>query len=201
MESYKSEIYNRIKKEDSHKVFIASDFFDIADYETVRKNLNRLVNEKEIKRILNGVYYKPRYIKLIGEYEAPSVKEVANALARKYNWSIAPSGNTALNLLGLSTQVPARQTYVSDGRYANFTFGNTTIEFKRISNGEISNMPMVAALVIQGIKTIGKDKITDTQINYLREKLSENDKKELLEKGKATSAWIYRIIRKICKEQ
>ncbi len=107
--NYKQEIVNRIENFESNQVFIANDFFDIAGYETVvRRTLNRLVKDKEITRILKGIYYKPKYIELIGEYAMVSVDEVADAIARKYNWTIAPSGNTALNLLGLSTQVPAK---------------------------------------------------------------------------------------------
>ena len=195
--NYKQEILNRIKNFESNQVFIANDFFDIAGYETVRSTLNRLVEDKVIIRIMKGIYYKPKYIELIGEYEASSVNEVANTIARKYNWTIAPSGNTALNLLGLSTQVPAKWTYISDGRYASFSFGNVTIEFKRRSNGDISKMSTLTAMVIQSIKTIGKDKITNEQIDYLKKKLSDKEKSELLSDSKTTSAWVYSVIKKI----
>ena len=195
--NYKQEILNKIENFGPNKIFIANDFFDIAGYETVRSTLNRLVGDKEIMRIMKGVYYKPEYIKLIGEYAAPSVNEVANAIARKYNWTIAPAGNTALNLLGLSTQVPAKWTYISDGRYASFSFGNVTIEFKRRNNGDISKMSTLTAMVIQSIKEIGKDNISQKQIEYLRGKLSEKEKSELLTDSKTTSAWVYEVIKKI----
>ena len=197
--NYKQEILSRIRNFEYNQVFIANDFFDIAGYETVRSTLNRLVEDKEIIRIMKGIYYKPKYIALIGEYEVPSVNEVTNAIARKYNWTIAPSGNTALNLLGLSTQVPAKWTYISDGRYASFSFGNVTIEFKRRNNGDISKMSTLTAMVIQSIKAIGKDKIIPEQIDYLRGKLSDKEKSELLADGKTTSAWVYGIIKKICE--
>lgn len=195
--NYKQEILNKIENFGPNKIFIANDFFDIAGYETVRSTLNRLVGDKEIMRIMKGVYYKPEYIKLIGEYAAPSVNEVANTIARKYNWTIAPAGNTALNLLGLSTQVPAKWTYISDGRYASFSFGNVTIEFKRRNNGDISKMSTLTAMVIQSIKEIGKDNISQKQIDYLRGKLSEKEKSELLTDSKTTSAWVYEVIKKI----
>ena len=198
--TYKEQILERINNLDSNQVFIANDFFDIAGYETIRNTLNRLVENKKISRIMKGVYYKPKYIELIREYEAPSVNEVAEAIARKYNWTIAPSGNTALNLLGLSTQVPAKWTYISDGRYVDFSFGNTTIEFKRRNNGDISKMSTLTAMVIQAIKEIGKNKVTDDQIEYLRKKLSKKEKKDLIESGKTTSVWVYQIIKKICEE-
>ena len=84
----KQEIVNRIENFESNQVFIANDFFDIAGYETVRSTLNRLVKDKKFTRILKGIYYKPKYIELIGEYAMASVDEVADAIARKYNWTI-----------------------------------------------------------------------------------------------------------------
>ncbi|HFU3803797.1 TPA: DUF6088 family protein [Streptococcus suis] len=197
MSNIKAKIKNKIDNLSDGAVFISNDFLEIADYETVRKTLNRFVNEGTIQRVVNGVYYKPRYIELIGEYESPSINEVAIAIARKYNWTIAPSGNTALNLLGLSTQVPAQWTYISDGRYVDFLIGNTKLVFKRTTNSTISNMSRLTALVIQAIKAIGKDNISEEQILYLKNRLTTSDKKKLLEEGYTTSAWIYKVLKKI----
>ena len=195
--NYKQEIARRIEKLETYRVVIANDFLDIAGYETVRRTLNRLAEDKEIVRIMKGIYYKSKYIEVIGEYEPPSVNEVVKAIARKYNWTIAPTGNTALNLLGLSTQVPAKWTYISDGRYVSFSFGNVTIEIKCRRNGDISKMSTLSSMVIQSIKAIGKDKITNEQIDYLKKKLSDKEKEELLLDTKATSAWVYGVIKKI----
>lgn len=195
--NYKQEIVRRIEKLETGRVVIANDFLDIAGYETVRRTLNRLAEDKVIIRIMKGIYYKSKYIEVIGEYEAPSVNEVVNAVARKYNWTIAPSGNTALNLLGLSTQVPAKWTYISDGRYVSFSFGNVTIEIKCRRNGDISKMSTLSSMVIQAIKAIGKDKITMEQIYYLKKKLSDTERAELLSDSKATSAWVHDVIKEI----
>lgn len=197
LSNIKAKISSKIDNLSDGAVFISNDFLEIADYETVRKTLNRFVNEGSIQRIVNGVYYKPRYIELIGEYESPSINEVAIAIARKYNWTIAASGNTALNLLGLSTQVPAQWTYISDGRYVDFLIGNTKLVFKRTTNSTISNMSRLTALVIQALKAIGKENISEEQILYLKNRLTKSDKEKLLEEGKTTSAWIYKILKKI----
>jgi len=81
----KQKIIDRIDMMESKDVFIANDFFDIAGYETIKSVLNRLVLSKEIKRIINGIYYKPKYIEYIGEYESPSDNEVAKDIERKIN--------------------------------------------------------------------------------------------------------------------
>ena len=99
--NFTKKIKERIDNFNNDKVFISIDFLDITDNETVRKTLNRFTNSEKIQKIVKGVYYNPEYNELIEEYEAPSVHEVAKAIVRKYNWTIAPSGNMALNLLGL----------------------------------------------------------------------------------------------------
>ena len=197
--TYKEKILDRINTLKDGHVFIANDFFDIAGYETIRSVLNRLVESNEITRIMKGIYFKPRYIEIIDEYTTPSIDEVAKAIARKYNWTIAPSGNTALNILGLSTQVPATWSYISDGRYVKFMVGNTMIEFKRRTNGDISKMSTMTAMIIQAIKAIGKDNVTEKEINFLKAKISPQDKEELLYNAKSTSVWVYYIIMKICE--
>jgi len=198
--SYKGSVVKKIQSFEEGAVFIANDFLEIASYERIRNILNRLVKDGAIHRILNGVYYQPRYSELIDEYEAPNVHHVALAIARKYNWTITPSENTALNILGLSTQVPAKWVYLSDGRYVTYSFGSIDIEFKRRSNAEISNMSTITSMVIQAIKAIGKDRINEEQIDILKRRLSNEEKKALLSESTTATAWIYEILRKIGEE-
>ena len=129
--SYLDQIINRIENFENGKVFINTDFLDIASNETVRRTLNQLVSENKIKRVINGFYYNPSYSELIGENEEVSIHELALAIARKYNWNIAPYNSTALNLLGLSTQVPTHYKYISSGRYKEYKIGDTILEFKK----------------------------------------------------------------------
>ena len=201
MNSYLDQIKNRINDFDSRKVFINNDFLDIAGNETVRRTLNQLVSENKIKRVINGFYYNPSYSELIGEYEAVSIHELALAIARKYNWNIAPYNSTALNLLGLSTQVPTHYKYISSGRYKEYKIGDTTLEFKKVNPGEIANMSLKTATVIQAIKSLGKDNIDDQVIQKIRENLTEKERIDLMNESKSVSSWIYEVIREICEGQ
>ncbi|KXA11393.1 hypothetical protein HMPREF3217_00081 [Finegoldia magna] len=199
MNSYLDQIKNRINDFDSRKVFINNDFLDIAGNETVRRTLNQLVSENKIKRVINGFYYNPIYSELIGEYEAVSIHELALAIARKYNWNIAPYNSTALNLLGLSTQVPTHYKYISSGRYKEYKIGDTVLEFKKVNPGEIANMSLKTATVIQAIKSLGKENITSEVIQKIRENLSEKERIDLMNESKSVPAWVYEVIREICE--
>ena len=197
--TYLTEIKKIINDAAIGTVFVATDFTNIADNKTVGMGLLRLEAEGLIRRVLRGVYDKPEYNDFLGEYVAPAPDKVANALARNFGWTIVPCGDTALNLLGLSTQVPAAWVYVSDGTYKEYSYDNVTIRFKKTTNKEVSKLSYKTALTVQALKALGKDKIDDTIINRLRALLTEKEKKTMLDEAKAATSWVYETIKLICR--
>lgn len=198
-QGYSKQIQERICNAEDGTVFISSDFADIADTETIRRNLNRLTQAGTLRRILKGVYEKPKYSKLLDEYVAANPEAVAKALARNYHWSIAPCGNTALNLLGLSTQVTAVWSYISDGPYKTYEWNSTKIEFKHRTNKEITGLSYMTILVIQSLKTLGRANISPDIVETLSGKLSDMDKNIMLKEAAEATDWIYDTIRQICE--
>ncbi len=192
-------IKDRINKSEIGTVFVATDFVDISDKTSINTYLTRLDEEKSLQRIMRGVYYKPEYNDFLGEFVAPEPDAVAHALARNFGWTIVPCGDTALSLLGLSTQIPAAWVYVSDGTYKEYTYEQTTIKFKRTTNKEISKLSYKTALVVQALKALGKDNVDETVLTKLKNSLTDNEKKALLTEAKAATSWIYEYIKLICR--
>lgn len=114
------------------------------------------------------------------EYIPANPERVAYAIARSFRWTIAPCGDVALNKLGLSTQVPVVWSYISDGPYRKFSWKNITLSFKHRANREISFMSETTTLVIEALKTLGKDRVDDGIILSLRNRLPEVEKKKML---------------------
>ena len=191
---YSKQIQERINGADVGTIFMNSDFADIADSETIRRNLNRLTKIGMLRRILKGVYEKPKYSKLLDEYVAADPDAVAKALARSYHWTIVPCGNTALNLLGLSTQVTAVWSYISDGPYKTYEWNSTKLEFKHRTNKEITGLSYMTSLVIQVLKTLGRTNVTAEIIQTLSEKLSEDEKRACLKEATESTDWVYDMI-------
>ena len=192
-------IKTRIMNSPDGSVFSTVDFADVIENSRVGVILSRLEEDGVIRRVMRGIYDKPVYNDFIKEYLAPSPSLVAEALARNFGWTIVPCGDTALNILGLSTQVPAAWSYVSDGTYKEYTYDNTTIKFKRTTNKEISKLSYKTALVVQALKALGKDNIDDTIINKLKNDLTNEEKATALLEAKAATSWIYEFIKQICK--
>lgn len=194
-----SEIKKEIQNAKIGTVFVPIDFALITDKKTASVSLSRLEKEKIVLKIMRGIYYKAEYNDFLDEYVAPQADAVAYALSRNYGWTIVPCGDTALNLLGLSTQIPAAWVYVSDGPYKEYTYNQTTIKFKRTTNKEISKLSYKTALVVQALKALGNDSINDSVITKLKNTLTDKEKKTMLMEAKAVTSWIFEYIKIICR--
>lgn len=192
------EIKNRILGAEDGAIFVTSDFSDITSLTTARKCLGRLAESGLIRRVMDGVYEKPRFSKLLKEYIPTDPETVAYAIARSCHWSIAPCGDVALNKLGLSTQVPTVWSYVSDGPYREYAYDNIRLQFKHRTNRDISKMSDLTILVIEALKTIGKDGVTEKTVQTLRQRLPERERAVLLKEASYSAEWVYEVIKRIC---
>lgn len=194
-------IRNRIKKAQPGSVFVAVDFVNISEKTNINAYLALLSDEGVLCRIMRGVYYKPNYNGFLQEHVAPDTDKVAQAIARSYGWTIVPSGDTALNMIGLSTQVPSVYEYASDGPYKDYTINNITVKFKRTTSRDIAKLSYKTALIVQAIKALGKDNINNTVIAQLQRILTAEEKSKMLTEAKTVTAWIYDCIKTICAER
>ena len=195
------QVKKRIQGAKEGSVFIPSDFFDIAEAVKINMCLDRLEETGELQRVIRGIYVKPRYSALLNKNVPPRSDDVAKAIARNYGWTIVPCGDTALNMLGLSTQVPAVWLYVSDGPYKTYEADGMTLKFKHTDNkNEIVNISYKTALVVQALKALGKGNVTGKELRSISKLLNENEKAQMLVEAMRVTAWVYELMRKICKE-
>ena len=200
MEKYTShkKIEQKIGDSPDGTLFVTSDFYDLGSVAAVRKSLSRLVNDNTLTRELRGIYKKPLYNNFIKEYIQSTPKEIANAYARSKGWQIVPSGNTALNELGLSTQVPNVNVFISDGPYRNLVLPNkTTIRFKHVRSNEISNISYDTALLIEAIKELKHVNITPKVLTIIRSRYSEDEIRRIKWESSRARSWIYEEILKL----
>ena len=193
--SYIKLIKDRI--DDFKEPFILADFYDLANHNNVRKIISRLELSGYINRIYRGIYYKPEFNDFINEFIKPSPTGIAKAIARNYGWKIIPCGDTALNYLGLSTQIPATWTYASSGNYKSFEIENTKISFKHITYKEITNLSEKTAMLIQAIKAYGKDNIDENFTNKIKIIFNRKDIDIFKSESRYTFSWIHNYINEL----
>lgn len=195
MNSITKQIEN-IMSENQGKIFSINDFYNIGTKNTIKSVLYRLTEENKIKRLMDGLYIKPKYSNILKEYSYPDASEVAQKLADKFSWTIAPAGDTALNYTGLSTQVPNEYIYISDGAYREYLYRNKKIIFKHTTNRNITSYSKELAILIQAVKALGKDNISEEHIKKL-EVFAKNIEEDLKEDTLKLPFWIQEVLAKI----
>jgi len=183
------------------KVFTPKDFLDLARHETVRKTLGRLVKEGTIRRLMRGVYDYPAFSTLLNAPASPDPDAIARAIARAHGWTILPSGETALNLLGLSTQVPAQWQYFSDGPSKIYEWAGGRLAFKRRTNKETTVLSPKTALLVQALKTLGRDRIDNSVMETLCTRFDENERVRAVREARYVTSWVYEVIKQLAAER
>lgn len=201
MRSVKDKIQSRIEHQEAGYAFSAKDFLrDFQRYE-VDVALSSLVKEGIIRRIIPGIYERPRWNELLALPAAPDLYSIASALARKFSWRIHPSGNTALNFLGLSTQIPVQLVFLSDGPSRKYIIGERGIEFRHTSLHELIFRLPESAMVVQALKALGKEHIDEEVMQTLREKYPNALWKRMSADTCNASGWIHETIRAISTQE
>lgn len=198
--STKNLIFERILNS-SFKAFTASDFLDIGTYKNVSKALETLEDDGVILRAKRGIYYLSTKDNLLGFIKPPDINEVAHAIARQYNLSIIPSANYALNIIGISTQIPNKYIYISNGPYKDYLIGKIPIKFKHATFKEINGLRYKNLIAVQAIKALGKDNIDDKTKIKINNFLDDKDKEELRNNKIKITAWIYDLLKNIILEE
>ena len=201
MKSIKEKLQKRIERWEAGYAFSAKDFLrDFKRYE-VDVALSCLAKESIIYRIIPGIYERPRMNPLLGTQAAPDLYSVAKALARKFSWRIHPSGNTALNLLGLSTQIPGQMIFHSDGPSRKYTIGNRNIEFRHTSLNELVFRHPESTLVVQALKALGKEHLDKETLEILHGKYPLDLWSRIAADTCRASGWIHEAIRSISAQK
>ena len=182
-------------------VFIPSDFADLAEPRTISMYLSRLLADGTLEKVKRGVYAKPRRSEWLGTAIPPKSDEIAKAIARNFGWTVVPCGDTALNMLGLSTQIPAVWLYVSDGPYKTYEADGINLQFKHTDRkNELIGISYQSSLLIQALRALGKKQIDNDTIQKLRGRLSKQERERMLSECQHITAWVFEIIKKICQE-
>jgi len=199
MKSIADKILKDICKHEANWCFSQKDFLDIAGRNAIEQAFHRLLKEAEIRRVGRGLYDVPRYSDLLKITLSPDANQIAQAVARKFGWRIIPTGAQAANMLNLSTQVPMRVEYQSDGPTKAMTFGNRTIYFKRTSPKKLAASEL-GGLLINALNCLGNKNVTLEIIAKLRSRFDVKQKRQLLEDARFGSDWVFEVIRQICNE-
>jgi hypothetical protein len=197
MQSSQNKIEIAISSKRRGRMFFAKEFAHYGTSAAVRQALSRLCREGFIVRLSAGIYLYPKIDKYMGILY-PSIEEIAKAIADQEKARIFPTGVYALNVLGLSTQVPMKVVFLTDGtpRVINIE-GKACIYFKKTIPKYLSFKGKITSLIIFALKEIGKDNVTDVQMQKIKEALIHETHKNIMHDAVLAPAWISDIISKL----
>jgi hypothetical protein len=200
MQTMRDHIVTRIERLGAGKAFSAKDFLDIASRTTIDVTLASLTLSGKIRRIRRGLYDMPKVNPALGGKLSPDIDEAARAIARRQQSKIVPDGAWAANLLGLSTQVPAKITYLTDGPNKEVLIGRRSIHFKHARPKAIAKLDGKFALVVQALRYLGKVGVGSNEIETLRSSLSATEKRRLVKDTRYGADWIYDVAKRIAEK-
>lgn len=195
MESINKKIED-IMTSNTGEIFSINDFYGLGTKNTIKSVLYRLNEEDKITRLIDGLYTKPKYSEILKEYSYPDANALAEKIADKFSWTISPTGDTALNYTGLSTQVPNEYIYISDGPYRQYDYRNKKILFKHTSNRNITSYSKELSILVQAIRALGKDGIGEEELKKLAI-FAQNIKEDLKRDTLKLPFWVQEILEKI----
>lgn len=191
-----SKIKQRIIGKGRGAIFAPLDFLDIGSRASVDQALSRLADQGVIRRLTRGLYDYPKKSPRFG-YLSPSAGDIAKAVARKDNQVLQPSPAMAANQLGLSTQVPSKPTYMTDGPTRTKTVGRQVIQFRNASSKTLVGAGQKTGAVFQALRYVGKDRVDEQVIGKLARSLDDKDRVMLSKQSKHVPAWMHPVVQQI----
>ena len=199
MQGVDSRIVNRIRGSGRGSVFSPSDFLDLGSRDAVDQALSRLARKDILRRLARGLYDYPKTHPVLGVV-SPTPEAIAKALAGRHGIRLQPSGAYAANLLGLSTQVPAKIVFLTDGPSRTVRVGNQEIRLVRTTPRTMGPARRISGTVIQALRHLGQAQVDAAVIRTLRRKLRLADKQQLLRDVPFAPAWVGAHLRAIAQE-
>lgn len=181
-------VMKRVRASGRGSVFTPSDFLKVAARSSVDQALSRLVKGGQLRRLARGLYDFPKLHPKLGAL-SPAPDDVAHALARETGSQVQIAGARAANALGLSTQVPAQSTYLTDGPSRRVVLGKRIVDLRHASPKHLIAPGSPAGTVVQALRHVGPVRAADVAQVAAR-RLSANDKKTLASTALQAPAWM-----------
>lgn len=197
MQSITDKVISRVYGNGRGWVFSQIDFTDLGSRSTVDQALSRLARKGTIRRLSRGIYDYPSYSQLLGKDRAPDMQQVAQTIARKYNWDIVPDGSTSTHMLGLDTQVPAQYRYFSSGPNKIFKILGTTLVFVHRKQQHTSLDNPFAAALVQALYAIGENKLDEEARNHLASLRSAREYQRIVRQTRNATSWVHDEIKDV----
>lgn len=202
MESIDDKIIKHVSRLGRGSIVFPSNFVSFGESKSVLKALERLVTKGTLIRVARGVYCYPKEDKVLGlGVVYPSYDEIAQSIAKRDKARIAPAGAYAMNVLGLTTQVPMNLVFLTDGSPRSIElFNGHKITFKHTVPKKLSFQHHIAQLITAALQEIGREHITEEHKQQLKTILSPIKEEKIKVDYVLMPAWIRTLLKELYEQ-
>lgn len=159
-------------------VFTPKHLLALSNRAAIDQSLHRLVQQGLIRRIARGIYDIPVVHPTFGQL-SPNADAIVQAVADASGSKLQISPARAANLLGLSTQVPAKLVYLTDGSSRQLKVGNQILQLKHASRRTLLGAGRPAGVAYQALRSVRNSDDPDRALRHLHKNLGPSVKKDL----------------------
>jgi Family of unknown function (DUF6088) len=189
-------ILRKIRAKRPGWIFTPKQFSQLGNRAAVDQALSRLSRTGEIRRLARGIYEFPKIHPKIGVL-SPSPEAIAHAVAERTGSRIMVSGAKAANILGLSTQVPIQNLFLTEGPSRTVRVGHQTVSLRHVAPSKLLGAGTEAGIVLQAVRSYGQKRIREIPVEALAHKLPRAVKSAVKRLAVAAPAWTQPVLHQI----
>lgn len=158
---------------------------------SVDQAFTRLTKAGKLIRVSQGAYVAP----VAGRFgtRPPTPETVIKSIAVRNGEEVASNGAVAANSLGLTTQVPVQEVFVTTGRSRTLRLGKRTIKFKHAPRWQLALGNRPAGMAVRALAWIGPSHAPEA-LTKIRQKLSKEEWKMMVESRAFFPGWIAKLL-------
>lgn len=167
------------------------EFLHLGSRAAIDQTLSRLTREGKLLRVGRGAYCLP----VSGRFgtRPPSTDSVVEAIEAISGETIVANGAAEANALGLTTQVPTREVYLTSGRSRWLKLGNREIELKQGARWQVAIGKRPAGKVLRALSWLGPERAPET-LQQLRGKLAQQEWDAMRSARASLPSWMARAV-------
>lgn len=169
--------------------FATSALRSLASTDNIRQILTRLVKSGAINRVARGIFIKPKCTSTHG-IQFASATEVAKIIAESTGETIIPHGSEAARQLQLTTQVPMRPVFYTNGNTRTLKISNRSVKLKHVNPSKLIAPGSAGRLVISALSYLGKENVSVETIHFIKQSITPEEFQQTTKLVEHMPAWM-----------
>jgi hypothetical protein len=170
------------------------EFLHMGSRAAIDQTLSRLAREGKLLRVGRGVYS----VSVHGRFgvRPPSTESVVEAIESASGETVVGSGAAEANALGLTTQVPTREVYLTTGPSRRLKLGNREVELKHGNRSQMLLGKRPAGQAVRALIWFGPERAPSV-LEVLRKKLPSQEWEAMRNARAGLPSWMAKAVSEV----